>query len=154
MTPNQVAPHQATPHHAAQGQTTQAQATHDQPTQDQATQAQATHDQATDAQDPARPPVIAELAVWRRVRRYAVPAPMISAGTEAREAGDWRAACAAVRALPEAGADPWARDQRGEAAVELASSKAEMYGSDLEEVDEEYHAPILIAQVLKDRVGA
>ncbi|ROT29378.1 ankyrin repeat domain-containing protein [Micromonospora sp. HM5-17] len=43
------------------------------------------------------PPVIPELRVWQRVRRYAVPPAMIEACTAAREAGDWRAACAAGR---------------------------------------------------------
>ncbi|MEV0610308.1 ankyrin repeat domain-containing protein [Polymorphospora rubra] len=42
-------------------------------------------------------PGIPDLAVWRRVRRYAVPTAMIEACTTAREAGDWRAACAAGR---------------------------------------------------------
>ncbi|MEU4775337.1 ankyrin repeat domain-containing protein [Micromonospora sp. NPDC023644] len=43
------------------------------------------------------PPVIDEIRTWQRVRRYAVPASMIEACTAAREAGDWRAACAAGR---------------------------------------------------------
>ncbi|SCL71663.1 Ankyrin repeat-containing protein [Micromonospora citrea] len=43
------------------------------------------------------PPVIDEIRTWQRIRRYAVPAPMIEACTAAREAGDWRAACAAGR---------------------------------------------------------
>ncbi|MDI6104708.1 hypothetical protein QLQ12_39570 [Actinoplanes sp. NEAU-A12] len=33
---------------------------------------------------------------WQRVRRYAVPGWMIAECTEARERGDWRAACAAA----------------------------------------------------------
>ncbi|MFC4066329.1 ankyrin repeat domain-containing protein [Actinoplanes subglobosus] len=37
------------------------------------------------------------LSDWRQVRRYAVPARMIAACTDARERGDWRAACAAAR---------------------------------------------------------
>jgi hypothetical protein len=37
------------------------------------------------------------LAEWQRVRRYAVPARMIAECTEARERGDWRAACEAGR---------------------------------------------------------
>ncbi|MEO3820230.1 hypothetical protein [Plantactinospora sp. B24E8] len=45
----------------------------------------------------ARPPVLPELPVWRRVRRYAVPAEMIEACAAARSAGDWRAGCAAGR---------------------------------------------------------
>ncbi|MBB5868795.1 hypothetical protein F4553_002174 [Allocatelliglobosispora scoriae] len=36
-----------------------------------------------------------ELSTWRRIRRYAVPSTVIDACTRAREAGDWRAACAA-----------------------------------------------------------
>lgn len=36
-----------------------------------------------------------ELATWRRVRRFAVPARMIGECTAARERGDWRLACAA-----------------------------------------------------------
>ncbi|MEU7934775.1 ankyrin repeat domain-containing protein [Micromonospora echinofusca] len=43
------------------------------------------------------PPVIDEIRTWQRIRRYAVPAPMIEACTAAREAGDWRATCAAGR---------------------------------------------------------
>ncbi|HEX5540024.1 MAG TPA: ankyrin repeat domain-containing protein [Micromonospora sp.] len=43
------------------------------------------------------PPVLPEIRVWQRIRRYAVPAAMIAACTAAREAGDWRAACAAAR---------------------------------------------------------
>ncbi|SCL28437.1 Ankyrin repeat-containing protein [Micromonospora pallida] len=42
-------------------------------------------------------PVIDEIRTWQRVRRYAVPAAMVEASTAAREAGDWRAACAAAR---------------------------------------------------------
>ncbi|GIE34568.1 hypothetical protein Ait01nite_076130 [Actinoplanes italicus] len=37
------------------------------------------------------------LAEWQRVRRYAVPTWMIAECTEARERGDWRAACRAGR---------------------------------------------------------
>jgi hypothetical protein len=37
-----------------------------------------------------------ELAGWQRIRRYAVPAWMIAECTEARERGDWRAACEAA----------------------------------------------------------
>jgi hypothetical protein len=44
-----------------------------------------------------RPPVIDEIRTWQRVRRYAVPAAMVEACAAAREAGDWRAACAAGR---------------------------------------------------------
>ncbi|MEV7232251.1 ankyrin repeat domain-containing protein [Polymorphospora sp. NPDC051019] len=40
---------------------------------------------------------IPHLTVWRRIRRYAVPAAMVEACAAAREAGDWRAACAAGR---------------------------------------------------------
>ncbi|MFG1780408.1 ankyrin repeat domain-containing protein [Micromonospora sp. NPDC049048] len=43
------------------------------------------------------PPVIDEIRTWQRIRRYAVPAEMIEACGAAREAGDWRAACAAGR---------------------------------------------------------
>ncbi|MEV5768529.1 ankyrin repeat domain-containing protein [Micromonospora sp. NPDC052213] len=43
------------------------------------------------------PPVVDEIRTWQRVRRYAVPAAMVEACTAAREAGDWRAACAAGR---------------------------------------------------------
>ncbi|HTJ34433.1 MAG TPA: ankyrin repeat domain-containing protein [Dactylosporangium sp.] len=47
----------------------------------------------------------ATLGEWRRIRRYAVPPAMIEAAARAREAGDWRAACAAadvrVEASPE-----------------------------------------------------
>ncbi|SDS66209.1 ankyrin repeat domain-containing protein [Actinoplanes derwentensis] len=35
------------------------------------------------------------LAEWQRIRRYAVPDQMITECTEARERGDWRAACEA-----------------------------------------------------------
>ncbi|MBE1491751.1 ankyrin repeat domain-containing protein [Plantactinospora soyae] len=42
-------------------------------------------------------PVLPEIRVWQRVRRYAVPTPMIEACTAAREAGDWRAGLAAGR---------------------------------------------------------
>ncbi|SBT40187.1 ankyrin repeat domain-containing protein [Micromonospora auratinigra] len=42
-------------------------------------------------------PVLPELPVWRRIRRYAVPPAMIEACAAARAAGDWRAACAAGR---------------------------------------------------------
>lgn len=34
-----------------------------------------------------------ELSTWARVRRFAVPRPMIERATAAREAGDWRLAC-------------------------------------------------------------
>jgi hypothetical protein len=37
------------------------------------------------------------LADWRRVRRYAVPQRMITECEQAREKGDWRAACEAAR---------------------------------------------------------
>ncbi|MFD8009472.1 ankyrin repeat domain-containing protein [Streptomyces sp. NPDC058955] len=37
-----------------------------------------------------------DLSSWARVRRYAVPRWMIERATEARESGDWRAACAAA----------------------------------------------------------
>ncbi|GHG06273.1 ankyrin repeat domain-containing protein [Streptomyces filamentosus] len=37
-----------------------------------------------------------DLSSWARVRRHAVPRRMIERATEAREAGDWRAACAAA----------------------------------------------------------
>ncbi|MEU4645314.1 ankyrin repeat domain-containing protein [Micromonospora sp. NPDC023814] len=43
------------------------------------------------------PPVVDEIRTWQRVRRYAVPAAMVEACAAAREAGDWRAACAAGR---------------------------------------------------------
>ncbi|GAA1389960.1 ankyrin repeat domain-containing protein [Catellatospora chokoriensis] len=39
----------------------------------------------------------AELTVWQRVRRYAVPPRMIAECTDRRLAGDWRGACAAGR---------------------------------------------------------
>ncbi|MFC6020768.1 ankyrin repeat domain-containing protein [Plantactinospora solaniradicis] len=42
-------------------------------------------------------PVLPEIRVWQRVRRYAVPTEMIEACTEAREAGDWRAGLTAGR---------------------------------------------------------
>ncbi|MFF8602184.1 ankyrin repeat domain-containing protein [Streptomyces sp. NPDC015232] len=38
----------------------------------------------------------ADAAAWVRIRRFAVPATMIERATEARLAGDWRAACAAA----------------------------------------------------------
>ncbi|MFF9197719.1 ankyrin repeat domain-containing protein [Streptomyces sp. NPDC014779] len=38
----------------------------------------------------------ADAAAWARIRRFAVPASMIERATEARLAGDWRAACAAA----------------------------------------------------------
>ncbi|MFI5912923.1 ankyrin repeat domain-containing protein [Dactylosporangium sp. NPDC051541] len=55
-----------------------------------------------------------ELAVWRRIRRYAVPRAMIEAATAARLAGDWRAACAAAGMSVAADADfgPFADDLR------------------------------------------
>ncbi|MFG2982113.1 ankyrin repeat domain-containing protein [Streptomyces sp. NPDC048258] len=37
---------------------------------------------------------VEEVALWHRVRRFAVPRWMIEGATEARLAGDWRAACA------------------------------------------------------------
>ncbi|MFB7462376.1 ankyrin repeat domain-containing protein [Streptomyces sp. NPDC056224] len=37
---------------------------------------------------------VGELALWHRVRRFAVPRWMIEGATEARSAGDWRSACA------------------------------------------------------------
>ncbi|WP_238015308.1 ankyrin repeat domain-containing protein [Dactylosporangium sp. AC04546] len=46
-----------------------------------------------------------ELGTWRRIRHYAVPARMIRAATEARLAGDWRAACAAAAVDVDAEAD-------------------------------------------------
>ncbi|GAA3451341.1 ankyrin repeat domain-containing protein [Dactylosporangium matsuzakiense] len=46
-----------------------------------------------------------ELAVWRRVRQYAVPPAMIEEATAARLAGDWRAACAAAGIVPDDDAD-------------------------------------------------
>ncbi|GAA2401044.1 hypothetical protein Cme02nite_59090 [Catellatospora methionotrophica] len=39
----------------------------------------------------------AELTVWQRIRRYAVPPRMIAECTDRRLAGDWRGACAAGR---------------------------------------------------------
>jgi hypothetical protein len=42
-------------------------------------------------------PTVPELATWRRIRRYAVPASMIAEATRARLAGDWVGACAAAR---------------------------------------------------------
>ncbi|MFG2042380.1 ankyrin repeat domain-containing protein [Dactylosporangium sp. NPDC048998] len=45
----------------------------------------------------------AELGAWCRIRRYAVPRPMIEAATAARLAGDWRAACAAAGIAVAAG---------------------------------------------------
>ncbi|WP_143220006.1 ankyrin repeat domain-containing protein [Actinomadura sp. CNU-125] len=51
----------------------------------------------TPAEDlPVRPQWEKELAVWRRIRRYAVPRRMIEEATERRLAGDWRGACAAA----------------------------------------------------------
>ncbi|HXT92384.1 MAG TPA: ankyrin repeat domain-containing protein [Trebonia sp.] len=38
-----------------------------------------------------------EASSWRRIRKYAVPLPMIEQATERRLAGDWRGACAAAR---------------------------------------------------------
>ncbi|MGK5676704.1 ankyrin repeat domain-containing protein [Micromonospora sp. URMC 106] len=43
------------------------------------------------------PPVVDEIRTWQRIRRYAVPAAMVEGCTAAREAGDWRAACARGR---------------------------------------------------------
>lgn len=37
------------------------------------------------------------LSLWRRVREYAVPPPMIEAATARRQVGDWAGACAAAR---------------------------------------------------------
>ncbi|TYC01253.1 ankyrin repeat domain-containing protein [Micromonospora sp. WP24] len=42
-------------------------------------------------------PTLAELPVWQRIRRYAVPPAMIEAAATARADGDWRACCAAGR---------------------------------------------------------
>ncbi|MFE3554970.1 ankyrin repeat domain-containing protein [Streptomyces sp. NPDC059193] len=39
---------------------------------------------------------VEEVALWHRVRRFAVPRWMIEGATAARLAGDWRAACAAA----------------------------------------------------------
>ncbi|MGV9312844.1 ankyrin repeat domain-containing protein [Streptomyces sp. NPDC003691] len=44
---------------------------------------------------------------WARIRRYAVPRWMIERATEAREAGDWRAACAAAAVDAPDDLDPW-----------------------------------------------
>ncbi|MFG2292154.1 ankyrin repeat domain-containing protein [Streptomyces sp. NPDC048603] len=41
-----------------------------------------------------------DVAIWRRVRRYAVPRWMIEQATAHRLAGDWRAACAAAAVDP------------------------------------------------------
>src|SRR5687768_14612371 len=38
-----------------------------------------------------------DLRRWLRIRRHAVPPSMIANATAAREAGDWRGACAATR---------------------------------------------------------
>ncbi|GGN77043.1 hypothetical protein GCM10010112_49750 [Actinoplanes lobatus] len=49
------------------------------------------------------------LTEWARIRRYAVPEWMIAESTEARERGDWRAACEAARIdvdLDDEGAEP------------------------------------------------
>ncbi|GGM62509.1 ankyrin repeat domain-containing protein [Dactylosporangium sucinum] len=56
----------------------------------------------------------ADLGAWRRIRHYAVPARMIRAATEARLAGDWRAACAAAGVDVDVDADfaPFADDLR------------------------------------------
>lgn len=43
---------------------------------------------------------------WRRIRRWATPPPMIRAATEARLAGDWRAACAAANIDVDPSLDP------------------------------------------------
>ncbi|MEU4553227.1 hypothetical protein EV382_3400 [Micromonospora violae] len=42
-------------------------------------------------------PVLPELSIWQRVRRFAVPPVMIEACAAARADGDWRAGCAAGR---------------------------------------------------------
>ncbi|WP_158684989.1 ankyrin repeat domain-containing protein [Streptomyces sp. LaPpAH-108] len=47
-----------------------------------------------------------ETSTWARVRRYAVPRWMIERATEARLAGDWRAACDAAAVDITPGADP------------------------------------------------
>ncbi|MFE1443488.1 ankyrin repeat domain-containing protein [Streptomyces sp. NPDC058739] len=47
-----------------------------------------------------------DASAWARVRRYAVPRRMIEAATQARLAGDWRAACAAAALDVPAGLDP------------------------------------------------
>ncbi|MEU4553225.1 ankyrin repeat domain-containing protein [Micromonospora violae] len=46
---------------------------------------------------PVGRPVLPELPVWQRVRRFAVPPVMIEACAAARADGDWRAGCAAGR---------------------------------------------------------
>lgn len=48
----------------------------------------------------------ADASVWARVRRYAVPRWMIERATEARLAGDWKAACAAAAVDVPDGLDP------------------------------------------------
>ncbi|MET8509368.1 ankyrin repeat domain-containing protein [Streptomyces sp. NPDC004787] len=48
----------------------------------------------------------ADAAAWVRIRRFAVPAAMIERATEARLAGDWRAACAAAAVDVPDGLDP------------------------------------------------
>jgi hypothetical protein len=62
--------------------------------------------------------VNAYLADWQRIRRYAVPQRMITECTEARERGDWRAACDAARF--DVAFDPELADEAVSQAAHLA----------------------------------
>lgn len=73
---------------------------------------------------------VLELATWRRIRRYAVPHRMIEECTRAREAGDWRAACAAGRV--DVVLDPAALRRRfGAALVEQVEGQLRSFAPDL-----------------------
>ncbi|MBV1850203.1 ankyrin repeat domain-containing protein [Catellatospora tritici] len=65
-----------------------------------------------------------ELPTWRRVRRYAVPAPMIARATARRLAGDWRGACAAANVDVVFDAAKLADTYGAEAAARLADELA------------------------------
>jgi hypothetical protein len=58
------------------------------------------------------------MADWRRIRRYAVPQRMIAECQQARERGDWRAACTAARF--DVAFEPELADEAARAAAHLA----------------------------------
>jgi hypothetical protein len=68
----------------------------------------------------------AELADWRRVRRYAVPRWMIERATERRLAGDWRGACEVAGFDVAFDLDEVARDHGAAIAEELADDLAHL----------------------------
>ncbi|TDD94775.1 ankyrin repeat domain-containing protein [Actinomadura rubrisoli] len=70
--------------------------------------------------EPQSPPWHRNLATWRRIRRHAVPRPMIERAAERREAGDWRGACAAANVDVRFDLDAVAREHGTQAAARLA----------------------------------